>query len=208
MEVAVQEPPFIGRRGPADHVDRRGPCRRVGALRGHDGVGGRQRHVLPGPLGGSYRVDRHELTGQQRYARLQSLIVEDRTARQMGHQERRVLAMRGGRIDRDQSRSRHAGPREQGQGVGLPVQRVLGMLHVDEGPQHQVTGASVPRADGQPRISAVMPPCSASVLTIRSPASRCRLTQARVNGRRAASSRLVTVPPRDPGGWHPRKSCR
>jgi integrase/recombinase XerD len=33
------------------------------------------------------------------------------------------------------------------------------------------------------RISAVIPPCSASVLTIRSPASRCQLTQARVNGR-------------------------
>jgi hypothetical protein len=33
------------------------------------------------------------------------------------------------------------------------------------------------------RISAVMPPRSATALTIRSPASRCRLTQAGVNGR-------------------------
>lgn len=150
LEVPVQEPPFIRRCGPADHVDRRGPYRRVGALGSHDGVGGRQRHVLPGPFGGSHRVDRHELTGQQGDARLQSLIVEDCPSRQMCHQEGRILAIRGGRINRDQCGSRHAGPREQGQGAGLPVQPVLGVLHVDEGPQHQVTGAAVRRADGQP----------------------------------------------------------
>lgn len=150
VEVPVQESPFIGRRRLADHVDRRGPCRRVGALRGHDGVGGRQRHILPGPHGGSHRVDLRELTGQQRDARLQSLIVQDRPARQMCHEERWILATRGGRINRDQPRSRHAGPREQGQGAGLPVQPVLGVHHVDEGPQHQVTGASVPGSDGQP----------------------------------------------------------
>lgn len=149
----MQESPFIGRRGLADHVDRRDPCRSVGVLRRHDGVGGRQRHVLPWPLGGSQRVDRHELTGQQWDACLQTLIAEDRPAGQMGHEQRRIRAMRGGRINRDQPRSRYAGPREQGQDACLRVQQVLGVLHeerVDEGPQHQVAGASVPRADGQP----------------------------------------------------------
>jgi hypothetical protein len=146
----VQESPFIGRRELADHVDRRGPCRGVGALRNHDGVGGRQRHIVPGPLRRSQRVDRHELMGQQRDVRLQSLIVQNRPACQMRHEERWILAMRGGRINADQSRSRHTGPREQGQGASLAVQPVLGVLYVDVGPQHQVTGASVPRADGQP----------------------------------------------------------
>ena len=150
VEVPVQEPPFTGRRGLADHVDRRGPCHRVGAFRSHDSVGGSQRRILPGPLGGSKSVDRHELTGQQREASLQSLVVEDRPARQTRHEERRILAVRGGRISRDQSGSRHTGAREQGQSACLPVQRVLGMFHVDESPQDQVTGASVPRADGQP----------------------------------------------------------
>lgn len=150
LEVPVQEPPLIGRRGLADHVDRRGPYRRVGALRNDDGVGCSPRHILSGPRGGSQRVDRHELTGQHRDARLQPLIVEDRPTRQMCHQERGRLAMRGGRINRDQSRSRYARSCEQGQGAGLPVQPVLGVLHVDEGPQHQVTGGSIPRADDQP----------------------------------------------------------
>lgn len=149
----MQEPPLIGRRGLADHLGRRGPYRRVGAVRRDDGVGGRPRLELPGPLSGSHRVDRHELTGRQRDARLQSLVIEDRPARHMRHQERRILAMRGGRIDSDQSRSRHAGPLEQGEDPGLAVQQVLGMLHeerVDKGPQHQVAGASVSRTDGQP----------------------------------------------------------
>ena len=149
----MQESPLIGRHRLADHVDRRGPCHRVGALRNHDGVGGRQRHVLPGPLGRSQCVDRHELAGQLRDARLQSPIVEDRPARQMCHEERWIPAMRGGRISRDQSGGRHAGPREQGQGASLRVQRILGVLHVervDVAPQHQVTGAAVPRGRGQP----------------------------------------------------------
>lgn len=66
----------------------------------------------------------------------------------------------------------------------------------DEGPQHRVSGSSVRRADGQP-------PRLGSDVTVqrqgcdgRSPASRCRLTQASVNGGTAAvSSWLVTVPP-------------
>ncbi len=119
LEVLVQEPPFAARRGPADHVDRRRPHRRVGVPRDHDGIGGRQRHVLPGPLGGAQRVDRHELTGQQREAGRQPLVVEDRPARHVRHQERRELAVRGGRIDRDQTGSRDVRrPREPGQGVG------------------------------------------------------------------------------------------
>ncbi len=153
LEVPVQESPFPGRCGTADDVDRRGPRRRVGAPRNHDGVRGRQRHVLAGPVGGAHRVDLHELAGQQRNARLHCLVVEDGPARQMGHQQRRVLALRGGRIDGDQSGGLHAGCRQQGQGVGLPVQRVLGAFHVvrvDEGAQHQVAGALVPRAHGQP----------------------------------------------------------
>ncbi len=145
----MQESPIIGRRGLADYVDRRGPCRRVGALRNHDGVGGRQRHILPGWHGGSQRVDRRELTGQQRNAPLQSLIVQDRPARQMCHEERWILAMRGGRINRDQYRSRDAGPREQGQGAGLPVQPALGVLHVDEVRSTRSRGLR-PACDGQP----------------------------------------------------------
>ncbi len=121
--------------------------------------------IRPGPLGGAQRVDRHESTGQQRDAGLQSLVVEDRPARQMCHEQRGVLAMRGGRVDCDQFRSRHVGPCAQGQGVGLLFSQssACSTLTKIRSTRSRVPPSCVPTC--QLRMSAVMPPCSASVLS-------------------------------------------
>ncbi|MFF2255661.1 hypothetical protein [Streptomyces sp. NPDC058142] len=73
------------------------------------------------------------------------------------------------------------------------------MLHVDEGPQHQITGASVPRADGQPPhfgsdTAAQRLSYDDSLADLQVP-----VHPTSVNGRTAAaSSWLVTVPPHHP----------
>nr|WP_275006748.1 hypothetical protein [Promicromonospora iranensis] len=95
-------------------------------------------------------MDRRELTSQQRDALLQTAVVQDCPAGQVRHEERRKLAPRGPRLSRYQLGRRHTRAKQQSHGARLPVQPVLGLLHADEGPQHEVSAAPAPRPERHP----------------------------------------------------------